>query len=70
MGTEVDVTVKQLQAAVALFEELSCCEHEQFEVNQDKIEVPFIYLFSYYLLTHGAERFLRSCQLCSHSRNS
>jgi hypothetical protein len=23
-----------------------------------------------YLLTHGAERFLRSCQLCSHSRTS
>jgi hypothetical protein len=23
-----------------------------------------------YLLTHGAERFLRSCQLCSHSRSS
>jgi hypothetical protein len=23
-----------------------------------------------YLLTHGAERFLRSCQLCSHSRKS
>jgi hypothetical protein len=30
----------------------------------------FIYLYYTYLLMYGAETFLRSCQLCSHSENS
>jgi hypothetical protein len=54
------------------FEAFAILDQERIESKQRNCSCIFetttsLYIYTY-LLTHGAEAFLRSCQLCSHSR--